>query len=63
MAAYILRRLLGILPVLILVALGSFLLVHLVPGDPAMVMLGNDATPQQIQALKTQMGLDRSLPE
>jgi peptide/nickel transport system permease protein len=63
MAGYVIRRLLGILPVLILVALGSFLLVHLVPGDPAMVMLGNDATPQQIQALKTQMGLDRSLPE
>ena len=63
MAGYVIRRLLGILPVLVLVALGSFLLVHLVPGDPAMVMLGNDATPQQIQALKTQMGLDRSLPE
>ena len=63
MTGYVIRRLLGILPVLILVALGSFLLVHLVPGDPAMVMLGNDATPQQIQALKTQMGLDRSLPE
>jgi len=63
MTMYVVRRLLGIVPVLLLVALGSFLLVHLVPGDPAMVMLGNDATPQQIQALKTQMGLDRSLPE
>jgi peptide/nickel transport system permease protein len=63
MTMYVVRRLLGIVPVLVLVALGSFLLVHLVPGDPAMVMLGNDATPQQIQALKTQMGLDRSLPE
>ncbi len=63
MTVYVIRRLLGIVPVLILVAMGSFLLVHLVPGDPAMVMLGNDATPQQIQALRTQMGLDRSLPE
>jgi peptide/nickel transport system permease protein len=63
MAAYVFRRLLGIVPVLLLVAMGSFLLVHLVPGDPAMVMLGSDATPQQIQALKTQMGLDRPLPE
>ena len=62
MAAYAIRRLLGIVPVLILVAITSFLLVHLVPGDPAMVMLGNDASPQQIQALRTQMGLDRSLP-
>ena len=63
MTLYVLRRLLGIVPVLVLVALGSFLLVHLVAGDPAMVMLGSDATPQQIQMLKTQMGLDRSLPE
>ncbi len=63
MTGYVIRRLLGIVPVLILVAMGSFLLIHLVPGDPAMVMLGNDATPQQIQTLRTQMGLDRSLPE
>ena len=63
MTVYAIRRLLGIVPVLILVAIASFLLVHLVPGDPAMVMLGNEASPQQIQALRTQMGLDRSLPE
>jgi peptide/nickel transport system permease protein len=63
MTLYVVRRFLGIVPVLVLVALGSFLLVHLVPGDPAMVMLGSDATPQQIQSLRTQMGLDRSLPE
>ena len=63
MTLYVVRRLVSVVPVLILVAVASFLLVHLVPGDPAMVMLGNDATPQQIQALRTQMGLDRSLPE
>jgi len=63
MFAYLLRRLFGVVPVLVLVAVTTFLLVHLVPGDPAMVMLGSDATPQQLQALKTQMGLDRSLAE
>jgi peptide/nickel transport system permease protein len=63
MTLYILRRFFGVVPVLILVALGSFLLVHLVPGDPAMVMLGSDAAPQQIEALRSQMGLNRSLPE
>jgi peptide/nickel transport system permease protein len=63
MTLYVMRRLAGVVPVLLLVAVASFLLVHLVPGDPAMVMLGSDATPQQIQALRTQMGLDRSLPE
>src|SRR5512147_265439 len=63
MILYAARRLLGVVPVLALVAVTSFLLVYLVPGDPAMVMLGSDATPQQIQALRAQMGLDRSLPE
>jgi peptide/nickel transport system permease protein len=63
MLLYIVRRVAGVVPVLVLVALGSFLLVHLVPGDPAMVMLGSDATPQQVEQLRTQMGLDRSLPE
>jgi peptide/nickel transport system permease protein len=63
MFVYLLRRLFGVVPVLVLVAVTTFLLVHLVPGDPAMVMLGSDATPQQLQALKTQMGLDRSLAE
>ncbi len=63
MTLYIVRRMVGVVPVLVLVAVTTFLLVHLVPGDPAMVMLGSDATPQQLQALKTQMGLDRSLAE
>jgi peptide/nickel transport system permease protein len=45
------------------VAITSFVLVYLVPGDPAMVMLGSDATPEQLQSLRAQMGLDRSLPE
>ena len=63
MTAYVLRRLLGVIPVLVLVALGSFLLIHLVPGDPAVIMLGNEATPAQLEMLRTQLGLDRSLPE
>jgi peptide/nickel transport system permease protein len=63
MILYVVRRLLGVVPVLALVAITSFLLVYLVPGDPAMVMLGSDATPEQLQSLRAQMGLDRSLPE
>ena len=63
MTAYVLRRLLGVIPVLALVGLGSFLLIHLVPGDPAMIMLGNEANPAQLETLRTQLGLDRSLPE
>jgi len=63
MPVYVIRRLAGIVPVLVLVALGSFLLIHLVPGDPAVIMLGNEATPGQLETLRTQLGLDRSLPE
>ncbi|HXZ43757.1 MAG TPA: ABC transporter permease [archaeon] len=63
MTRYVLRRLMGIIPVLVLVAVTAFLLIHLVPGDPAVVMLGNEATPAQLQTLRAQLGLDRSLPE
>ena len=40
-----------------------FLLIHLIPGDPATVMLGPDASTQQIQATREQLGLDRPLHE
>lgn len=61
MAAYVVRRLLGMIPVLILVALTSFLLIHMVPGDPALVMLGSDATTEQVDQLRAELGLDRPL--
>ena len=63
MTAYVARRFLGVIPVLALVAVTAFLLIHLVPGDPAVVMLGNEATAAQLQNLRVQLGLDRSLPE
>ena len=40
-----------------------FLLIHLIPGDPASAMLGPDATPAQIEATRAQLGLDRPLHE
>jgi len=59
---YILRRLLFILPVALLVCFMTFMTIHLVPGDPARVLLGEDATPQTVAALDTQLGLDKPLP-
>jgi peptide/nickel transport system permease protein len=47
--------------VLIIVAVVVFAVIHLTPGDPASVMLGSEATPQQIAALRIQMGLDNPL--
>lgn len=54
-------RLLQAAPVLLLVAVLSFLLMHLLPGDPAVVIAGADASPEAIAKLRAQLGLDRSL--
>ena len=61
--AYILRRLLQVVPVAFGVTFLTFLLIHLLPGDPAGAVLGNRATPELIAQLHAKWGLDRSLPE
>ena len=61
MSGYILRRLLALLPVLLIVATVGFFLIYLTPGDPAAVMLGPDATQDDLANLRTIMGLDRPL--
>lgn len=58
---YILKRILQIIPVLFLVTILIFLLMHLIPGDPAEVMLGEKATPELIAQLHIKMGLDKPL--
>jgi peptide/nickel transport system permease protein len=59
---FILRRLLGTIPVLFLVSVMVFLLIHLSPGDAATAVLGEEATPQAKRELDHQLGLDRPLP-
>ena len=56
-------RLAQALPVLLLVAVLAFLLMHLLPGDPAVVIAGADATPQAIARIRTELGLDRPVWE
>jgi len=58
---YILRRLLHIIPVLFGVTLLTFSMLHLIPGDPAQILAGPDASSSDIQALRQQMGLDQPL--
>jgi peptide/nickel transport system permease protein len=60
--SYILRRLVMLVPVLIVVGVVVFGLVHLTPGDPAAVMLGDRATPEDIAQLRDQLGLNDPLP-
>ena len=61
MLAYIARRLVMTLPVLFGVATLVFALLHLVPGDPAVSMLGESASVEDVRALRTKLGLDRPL--
>jgi peptide/nickel transport system permease protein len=58
MATFIGRRLLYLLPVLLAVTLLTFLIASLLPGDLASTMLGDQATPEKVEALRAQMGLD-----
>lgn len=62
MTTYILRRLVMLVPVLIVVGVVVFGLVHLTPGDPAAVILGDRATPEDIARLREQLGLNDPLP-
>lgn len=55
------RRLLGMLPTLFLASIVVFSFIHLLPGDPAVIMLGDNATPEQVEALKTSMGLNEPI--
>ncbi len=59
---YIIKRLIAMLPVLVLVSLIVFTITHLTPGDPALIMLGEEATPQALTALRHELGLDQPLP-
>lgn len=62
MTAYLLRRLLLLLPVLFGVSLVVFGVMSLVPGDPALAILGPYATPERLAELRAELGLDRSWP-
>jgi peptide/nickel transport system permease protein len=60
---YLLRRLLALLPVMLVVVTIVFFLIHLIPGDPVAVILGPEANAQQIEDARRELGLDRPLPE
>jgi peptide/nickel transport system permease protein len=59
---FVLRRLLASIPVVIGITIVAFLLIHMVPGDPAQAMLfGSNASPDQVQELRVQLGLTEPL--
>jgi peptide/nickel transport system permease protein len=62
MLAYIARRLASTVLVMGIVAVFIFLLLHLSPGDPAAIIAGDNATGEQVAAIRKQLGLDDALP-
>lgn len=61
MLGYTLKRLLTLVPTLLIASILIFLFIHLIPGDPAAILLGDSATPEDIAALSAQMGFDQPL--
>lgn len=61
-AAYILRRLVALIPVWLGATILVFLIMHLAPGDPALIMLGPKATAESLARLRHELGLDQPLP-
>src|SRR5690625_1704019 len=62
MLIYTLRRFLATIPVLLIVSVIVFLLIHLTPGNPAYLILGEDSSPERIAQLEEQLGLAKPLP-
>jgi peptide/nickel transport system permease protein len=61
MSQYLARRVLAVIPVMVIVATAVFLLLFLTPGDPAAVILGPDAKAEQVAELRARLGLDQPL--
>ena len=59
MFAYVIRRILATIPVMAIVALFVFSLLYIAPGDPAAVIAGDQATPDDVERIRASLGLDR----
>src|SRR5262245_43026011 len=59
MLGYIFRRVLATIPVMAIVALFVFSLLYVAPGDPAAVIAGDQASPEDVEKIRTSLGLDR----
>lgn len=59
MLSYISKRILSLIPVMFVVSCVAFLIVYMIPGGPATALLGMEATPDQIEALNTELGFNR----
>jgi peptide/nickel transport system permease protein len=58
---YMIKRIIQAIPVILLIMTGAFLLMHLIPGNPAFVILGAQASEEQVKGLEKQLGLDKPI--
>ncbi|MFB6362880.1 ABC transporter permease subunit [Paenibacillus elgii] len=63
MAQYVLKRLVAVIPILFIVSVLVFLFIHLIPGDPARLVAGKEATLEDISRIQAELGLDKPLWE
>ena len=63
MANYFARRIIEAIPVIIGVSILVFMLIHFIPGDPALALLGERATEENVQAIRDRLGLNEPLYE
>lgn len=61
MVRYIIKRLLGIIPILLVVSVFIFLFVHMIPGDPARLVAGPDASIEEIELIREELGLNQPM--
>jgi len=59
---YILKRIIALIPIIFIVGIFVFFIIHLIPGNPAAMMLGPEATQEEIDDFSRVMGLDRPIP-
>jgi peptide/nickel transport system permease protein len=62
MFRYLGFRVLQLIPIMIVTSIGVFLMIHLVPGDPVLTVTGLEASAEQMERVRYEMGFDRSLP-
>lgn len=63
MTKMVLKRLIEIIPILLIVLTITFIFTRLIPGDPVLTVLGDQAAPEMVEQLREEMGLDKSIPE
>ncbi|WP_042474479.1 nickel ABC transporter permease [Bacillus ndiopicus] len=61
MLKFVVRRVIEIIPILIIVSMLTFLFIHLIPGDPARLVAGKDATMEEVENVRHELGLDKPI--